>query len=167
MKCYDWKHINILAQIFFFLPLLFETEFINWYFWDVWMDMGVRGESDLRGAYCVSVDCRVGRSALSSQWQSVNYPRTVLLITPSFVIARAESPWRSTVSGRANRIIRTRPLYAVDCRVGHLGSLLAMTKWDLPSNRTFNHSHFCHREGWKARGDPLWSGKGREGSCYE
>jgi hypothetical protein len=24
------------------------------------MDMGVRGESDLRGAYCVSVDCRVG-----------------------------------------------------------------------------------------------------------
>jgi hypothetical protein len=24
------------------------------------MNVGVRGESDLRGGYCVSVDCRVG-----------------------------------------------------------------------------------------------------------
>jgi hypothetical protein len=43
------------------------------------------------------------------------------------VIARAESPWRSTVSREADGLVRTRRLHAVDFRVGHLRSLLAMT----------------------------------------
>ena len=92
MRCNDWKHIDYLAQIFFFLPILFEIKFFNWYFWGVWMDMGVWGESNLWDAYCVLVDCRVSRFAPSSQWQGVCYSWTVLLITPSFVIARAEKP---------------------------------------------------------------------------
>ena len=35
----------------------------------------------------------------------------------TLVIARAESPWRSTVSRKPSRTVRMRPLHAVDCRV--------------------------------------------------
>jgi hypothetical protein len=45
----------------------------------------------------------------------------------AFVIAKAESLWRSTVSQKPYRIAGTRSLHAVDYRIGHFCSLLAMT----------------------------------------
>ncbi|MBT5914800.1 MAG: hypothetical protein HOH60_00480 [Opitutae bacterium] len=41
-----------------------------------------------------------------------------LSILSSFVIARAESLWRSTGTQTPHRIVGMRSLHAVDCRVG-------------------------------------------------
>ncbi|MDA8774177.1 hypothetical protein N9N13_00490, partial [Opitutales bacterium] len=68
------------------------------------------------------------------------------------VIARAESPWRSTVSQQAKRQAVRVTRDTMDCRVPRLRSLLAMTNSVEPS-RTLSHS--CHREGvspWRSTG---------------
>ena len=69
----------------------------------------------------------------SSQWQRSCCNRTAYSYSFRPCHREGLSPWRSTVSQWANRIIRTRPLHTVDCRVGHLRSLLARTltlkKW--------------------------------------
>ena len=78
---------------------------------------------------------------------------------PRVVIARAESPWRSTVSQRAKRI----PLLRFTRHDGLPRRSLALPPRNDKSVYGHQTAHFfltssCHREG-VARGDPLGTSK--------
>ena len=64
----------------------------------------------------------------SLQWQGVGYGSTAQFHPFTFVIARAESPWRSTVNQRAKRQVVHVPQYTMDCCVRPLYSLLIMKR---------------------------------------
>ena len=71
-----------------------------------------KSESVLETRWIAASDCRLSRN---DKLHVVTEPHTSFLHT--LVIARAESPWRSTVSRKPSRTVRMRPLHAVDCRV--------------------------------------------------
>ena len=69
--------------------------------------------------------------------------------------SRGRSPWRSTVNQQAKRQVERVLRDTMDCRVGHLRALLAMTKCVYRHRNPHSiPSPTCHREG-EARGDPL------------
>ena len=110
-----------------------------------------------------AMDCRVVRSRFllamtKCVWLSNRtlYSLTHTACSPRLVIARAESPWRSTANHKPKRQAVRVPRDTMDCRVRRLRSLLAMTKCVgvvTESYTTIPYSFVIARA--YARGDPM------------
>ena len=67
---------------------------------------------------------------------------------PHTLSSRGRSPWQSTVNQKGKREVVCVLRETMDCRVGHLCSLLAMTKWELHNFSLHGkNTNTCHREG--------------------